>query len=200
MSCAEGLRLKSGGFLSYPYWEGKIGQVFGVSVCGNMKSGGFCTYTCRGVLHTPRNNPRRRFGSKTRRGSRHIVCGNMKPAKFWVYPCRAQKHTPRNVLHRRFRPKTGRVLGASLLGKVKSGAFLVYPDGEMWNRAGFARTRVGAYCIRPEMPLDDGLGLKSGGFWAGTCFGRRGGSGVLTPINGDRQNASQIRPIFAASN
>ena len=42
--------------------------------------------------------------------------------------------------------------------------------------------------------------VKSGAFLAGTCFGRRGGSGVLTPINGDRQNASQIRPIFAASN
>ena len=47
---------------------------------------------------------------------------------------------------------------------VKPGRLLVYPDGEMWNRAGFARTRVGAYCIRPEMPLDDGLGLKSGAF------------------------------------
>ena len=28
----------------------------------------------------------------------------------------------------------------------------------------YAHTRVGAYCIRPEMPLDDGLGLKPDGF------------------------------------
>ena len=36
-------------------------------MCGNMKLGGFCTYTCRGVLHTPRNAPRRQFGCKTGR-------------------------------------------------------------------------------------------------------------------------------------
>ena len=152
---------------------GEIGCVFGVSVCGNMKPGGFCTYTCRGVLHTPRNVLRRRFGPKTGRVFGVSVCGNMKPGgflaypywenvkpdRFFTYPCRGVLHTPRNVLRRRFRPKTGRGLGVSLLERVKSGAFL-----------------------------------------AGTCFGRRGGSGVLTPINGDRQNASQIRPIFAASN
>ena len=88
----------------------------------------------------------------------------IKPAGFFMYPCRAQKHTPRNVSRQRFRPKTGQVLGASLLGRVKSGAFLAYPDGEMWNRAGFSCTRVGAYCIRPKKILAEGLGLKSGRF------------------------------------
>ena len=62
------------------------------------------------------------------------------------------------------RVKSGAFLGASLLGNGKSGAFLAYPDGKIWNLPNFARTRVGAYCIRPEMPLDDGLGLKSGAF------------------------------------
>ena len=104
MSCDRDLRLKSGRFLAYPYWEGenwagfgripigkgKIGRVFDVFRCGNMKPGGFCTYPCRGVLHTPRNAPRQRFGCKT-----------------------------------------GRVLGVSLLGWMKSGAFLVYPCAEM---------------------------------------------------------------------
>ena len=90
----------------------------------------------------------------------------IKPAGFFMYPCRAQKHTPRNVSRQRFRPKTGQVLGASLLGRVKSGAFLAYPDGEMWNWTNFARIRVGRKSIRPEMSLDEGLGLKLGGFWA----------------------------------
>ena len=119
----------------------------------------FFMYPCRGVLHTPRNVLRRRFGSKIGRVFGASVCGNMKPGGFLVYPCRGVLHTPQNVLRQEFAPKTRQVLGVSLLGRVKSGAFLV-----------------------------------------GTRFGRHGGSGVLTPINGDRQNASQIRPIFAASN
>ena len=74
----------------------------------------------------------------------------MKPAGFLVHPCRGVLHTPRKNPRRRFGPKIERVLGLSLLGKVKSGAFLAYPDGEMWNRAGFARTRVGAQKHTPR--------------------------------------------------
>ena len=165
----------------------------------------------------------------------------LKPGGFFMYPCRGVLHTPRNVLRQGFGSKIGRVLGISLLGWVKSGGFSAYPDGEMWNRAGFSCTRVGAYCIRPSNSLAEGLGVKlgvffmypcrgvlhtppnilrrrfgskigqvlgvsllerveSGAFLAGMCFGRRGGSGVFISTNGDRQNASQIRPIFAASN
>ena len=169
MSCDDDLGIKPGGFWAYLYWE-------------NMKPAKFWVYPCRGVLHTPRNNPRRRFGSKTRRGSRHIVCGNMKPAKFWVYPCRAQKHTPPNILRQGFAPKTGRVLGISLLGWVKSGAFLVYPDGEMWNPPGFWCTRVGAYCIRPEMSCAEGLGIKPAGFFMYPCRAQK-----HTPRNAPRR-------------
>ena len=86
----------------------------------------------------------------------------MKPAKFCTYPCRAQKHTPRNVPRQRFGSKIGQVLGISLLGKVKSDAFLAYPCAEIWNWTNFSCTRVGAYCIRPQKNLDDGLDLKPG--------------------------------------
>ena len=97
-------------------------------MCGNMKPGGFCTYPCRGVLHTPRNAPRRRFGCKTGRvfgvsllervkSGRFLAYPyweNVKPDRFFTYPCRAQKHTPRNVLRQGFGSKIERVLGLSV--------------------------------------------------------------------------------------
>ena len=114
----------------------------------------FFMYPCRGVLHTPRNNPHRRFGGKTGQVFGRIFigkgkigcvfdvfeCGIVKLDGFFTYPCRGVLHTTRKTPRRRFAPKTGRVFGVSLLGKVKSGAFLV-----------------------------------------GTRFGRRGEAGVLTP-------------------
>ena len=135
--------------------------------CGNVKNppGFWCTRV-GAQKHTPRNDPRRRFGSKTGRVFGVSGCGNMKPVKFCTYPCRGVLHTPRKTPRRGFAPKTGRVLGISLLGKVKSGAFLVYPCAEIWNPPNFARIRVGAYCIRPETILAEGLRLKSGRFWA----------------------------------
>ena len=109
-----------------------------------MKSGGFCTYTCRGVLHTPRNVLRRRFRPKTGwvlgvsllekvKSGRFLAYPyweNVKPAKFFMYPCRGVLHTPRNVLRQGFGSKIGRDLGVSLLGRVKSGGFWVYPYWE----------------------------------------------------------------------
>ena len=103
-----------------------------------MKPAKFCVYPCRAQKHTPRNDPRRRFGSKIGQVFGASVCGNMKPGGFWAYPywenvkpdrfftypCRGVLHTPRNVLRRRFAPKTGQVFGVSLSGRVKSGAFL----------------------------------------------------------------------------
>ena len=56
----------------------------------------------------------------------------------------------------------GCVFGVSLLGKVKSGAFLTYPDGEMWNRAGFSCTRVGAQKHTPRNVLRRRFGCKTG--------------------------------------
>ena len=132
--------MKLGRFWVYPYWE-------------NMKPAKFFTYPCRAQKHTPRKNPRQRFGCKTGRGLRYVVCGNMKPVKFCMYPCRGVLHTPRKTPRRRFRPKTERVLGVSLLGWVKSGAFLTYSGAEIWNRAGFARTRVGAQKHTPRNVL-----------------------------------------------
>ena len=64
----------------------KSGAFLGVSGCGNMKLGGFCTYTCRGVLHTPRNNPSRRFGSKTGRVLGISLLGRVKSGAFLAYP------------------------------------------------------------------------------------------------------------------
>ena len=74
MSCAKDLGLKSGGFLTYPYWE-------------NVKPDRFFTYPCRGVLHTPRNAPRRRFGCKTGRVFGVSLLGRVKSGAFLVYPC-----------------------------------------------------------------------------------------------------------------
>ena len=65
----------------------EIGCVFGVSGYGNMKPGGFCTYPCRGVLHTPRNVLRRRFGYKIGQVLGLSLLGNMKSGAFLVYPC-----------------------------------------------------------------------------------------------------------------
>ena len=58
-----------------------------------MKLDELCTYPCRGVLHTPRNNPRRRFGSKTGQVLGISLLG---------------------------RVKSGGFLGASLLGKCET--------------------------------------------------------------------------------
>ena len=55
-------------------------------MCGNMKPGGFCTYPCRGVLHTPRNVPRQRFGSKIGPVLGVSLLGWVKSGGFWVYP------------------------------------------------------------------------------------------------------------------
>ena len=153
---------------------------------------------------------------------------DIKPAKFFMYPCRAQKHTPRNVLRRRFGSKTRQILHVPVYGRksirpemscakdlgLKSGGFWAYPYWENVKPDRFFMYPCRGVLHTPRNVLRQGFGskigqnlglsllgwVKSGAFLAGTCFGRRGGSGVLTPINGDRQNASQIRPIFAASN
>ena len=73
MSSAKDLGLKSGAFL-------------GVSLLGNMKPVNFCMYTYRGVLHTPLNDPRRRFAPKTGRDLGVSLLGRVKRGAFWVYP------------------------------------------------------------------------------------------------------------------
>ena len=103
-----------------------------------MKPAKFCTYPCRGVLHTPPNVLRQGFAPKIGRVLGVSLLG---------------------------RVKSGAFLGASLLGNGKSGAFLAYPDGKIWNPPNFVCTRVGRKSIRPEMILAEGLGLKPGGFW-----------------------------------
>ena len=60
--------------------------VFGVFRCGNVKPGGFCTYTCRGVLHTPRNVLRRRFGSKIGQDLGVSLLERVKSGAFLTYP------------------------------------------------------------------------------------------------------------------
>ena len=77
MSCDRGLRLKPDGFFMYP---------------------------CRAQKHTPRNNPRQRFGSKI-----GCVLGV-------------------SLLGR---VKSGAFLGVSLLERVKSGVFLAHPCAEI---------------------------------------------------------------------
>ena len=46
----------------------------------------------------------------------------------------------------------------------KPAGFCAMSCGKVQNLPGFWCTRVGAYCIRPQMFLAKGLGLKSGGF------------------------------------
>ena len=64
---------------------GEIGCVFDVFRCGNVKPVKFCTYPCRGVLHTPRNNPRRRFRSKIGRVLGVSLLGRVKSGAFLAY-------------------------------------------------------------------------------------------------------------------
>ena len=106
-----------------------------------MKPAKFCVYPCRGVLHTPRNVLRQRFGSKIWRvlGVSLLgkvkpgaflgvsVCGNMKLAKFCTYPCRGVLHTPQKNPRRRFGSKTGWVLGVSVCGNYETRQILHVP-------------------------------------------------------------------------
>ena len=70
-----------------------------------MKPAKFCTYPCRGVLHTPQNVLRRGFAPKTGRVLGVSLLGrvksgrflaypyweNVKPDRFFTYPCRGAK-------------------------------------------------------------------------------------------------------------
>ena len=135
---------------------GEIGQVLGVFRCGNMKPAKFFIYPCRGVLHTPRKTPRRRFRPKIGRGLGVSGWGNVKPVKFCTYPCRGVLHTPRNILRRRFGSKIGQVLGVSLFGMVKSGRFLAYPYWENVKPAKFFIYPCrGAKAYAPKCPATE---------------------------------------------
>jgi|GEM_PF-6925515 len=161
------------GFAPCRVAKSKTRRVSSYVVWRSPKPAGFRAMSC-GKVQNPLGFALCRVAkSKTRRVSRHVVCGNMKPAGFCTYPCRGVLHTPRNVLRQGFGSKIGRVLGISLLGWVKSGGFSAYPDGEMWNRAGFSCTRVGAYCIRPSNSLAEGLGVKLGVFFMYPCRGAK---------------------------
>ena len=74
------------GFGSIPIGKGEKRCVFGVPVCGNMKSGGFCTYTCRGVLHTPPNVLRQGFAPKIGQVLGLSLLGRVKKGAFLAYP------------------------------------------------------------------------------------------------------------------
>ena len=51
-----------------------------------MKPAKFFMYPCRGVLHTPPKNPRRRFGSKTGRDLGVSLLVRAKRGAFLTYP------------------------------------------------------------------------------------------------------------------
>ena len=96
-------------------------------VCGNMKPVKFFMYPCRGVLHTPPNVPRQRFGSKTGQVLGVSLLGRVKSGGFWAYTCRGVLHTPRKISRRRLRPKTCRVLHHVVCGNMKPAKFFIYP-------------------------------------------------------------------------
>ena len=52
-----------------------------------MKSGGFCTYTCRAQKHTPRNVLCRRFGYKTGQFLGASLLGRVKSGTFLAGMC-----------------------------------------------------------------------------------------------------------------
>ena len=56
-------------------------------MCGNMKPAKFFIYPCRGVLHTPLNDPRRWFGYKTGRVLGISLLGRVKSGGFLAHPC-----------------------------------------------------------------------------------------------------------------
>ena len=78
----------------------KIGRVLGLSLLGKVKSGAFLAYPDGKIWnppnfsrtrvgaqkHTPRNVPRRRFGSKIGRVLGLSLLGRVKSGGFWVHP------------------------------------------------------------------------------------------------------------------
>ena len=51
-----------------------------------IKPAGFFMYPCRGVLHTPRNDPRRRFRPKTGQDLGVSLLERVKSGAFLTYP------------------------------------------------------------------------------------------------------------------
>ena len=148
-----------------------------------MKLDELCTYPCRGVLHTPRNVPRQRFGYKTGQvfgcipiGKGEIGCvfgvfgwGNMKPAGFFTYPCKAQNHTPPNVLRQGFAPKIGCVFDVFRCGNMKPAKFCMYPcRGVLHTPQNDPRRRFGSK-IGPVLGISLLGRVKSGAFLVYPC-------------------------------
>ena len=180
--------------------KSKTRRVSGYVVWQSPKPAGSQAMSSGKVQNPPGFAPCRVAKSKTRRVSRHVVWQSPKPAGFQAMSCGKVQNPPGFAPCRVAKSKTRRVSRHVECGNMKPVKFCTYPcRGVLHTPLNVLRRRFGCKTGR-VLGVSLLERVKSGAFFGGTCFGRRGGSGVLTPINGDRRNASQIRPIFAASN
>ena len=151
--------------------------------------------SCGKVKNPPGFAPCRVAKSKTRRVSGYVEWQSPKPAGFCAMSCGKVQNPPGFALCRVAKSKTRRVSRYVVWQSPKPAGFRAMSCGEVQNPPGFWCTRVGAYCIRPQMFLAKGLGLKSAKFFTYPC------RGVLhTPRNVLRRRfGCKIGQVFGVS-
>ena len=106
---------------------------------------------------------------KTRRVSRYVEWQSPKPAGFRAMSRGKVKNPPGFAPCRVTKSKTRRVSRHVVWQSPKPAGFRAMSCGKVQNPPGFWCTRVGACCIRPQMFLAKGLGLKPGKFYTYPC-------------------------------
>ena len=125
------------------------------------KPAGFQAMSCGNVKNPPGFAPCRVAKLKTRRVSRHVEWQSPKPAKFCAMSSGKVQNPPGFAPCRVAKSKTRRVSRYVVWQSPKPAGFRAMSSGKVQNPPNFSCIRVGAYCIRPEKILAEGLGLKS---------------------------------------
>ena len=129
--------------------------------------------SCSKVKNPPGFAPCRVAKSKTRRVSRHVVWQSPKPAGFRAMSSDKVQNPPSFAPCRVTKSKTRRVSRHVVWQSPKPAGFRAMSCDKAQNPPNFACTRVGAYCIRPQKPLDRGLRLKPAKFCTYPCRGAK---------------------------
>ena len=137
------------------------------------KPAGFWAMSCGKVKNPPGFGPCRVAKSKTRRVSRHVVWQSPKPAGFRAMSSGKVQNPPGFASCRVTKSKTRRVSCHVVCGNVKPAGFRAMSCDKVQNPPNFSCTRVGAYCIRPQKILTEGLGLKPAKFFMYPCRGAK---------------------------
>ena len=115
------------------------------------KPAGFYAMSCGKVQNPPGFTLCRVAESKTRRVLRHVVWQSLKPAGFRAVSCGKVQNPPGFTPCRVAKSKTRRVSRYVVWQSPKPAGFRAMSCGNVQNPPNFSCTRVGAYCIRPEM-------------------------------------------------